>query len=62
MPTTGKDLLAMRRAAANQVPYQRSDCPICGWILEKHHKTGQLHCPFDGWTDSISSGRHAARG
>lgn len=59
MATTGKEIAAMRKAIAQQVPYQRNDCPTCGWTIEKHPITGQLHCPFDGWTDGLSIDRRS---
>jgi len=48
--TVGNEILAMRRACEAQQPYQRSDCPECGWNLETAFD-GILHCQFCGWTD-----------
>jgi hypothetical protein len=44
--TVGNEILAMKKACEKQVPYERTDCPVCGWNLEK--KEGVLHCKFCG--------------
>jgi len=49
--TCGEEILAAKKAHREQVPYERTDCPQCGWTLEKHPVTGVLHCPFCGWVD-----------
>jgi len=46
----GLDILAMKKACEELEPYQRTDCPQCGWPLELS-QDGILHCKFDGWTD-----------
>jgi hypothetical protein len=45
---TGDDILAMKQACEKQVPYERTDCPVCAWPIEKVKDV--LHCPFCGWT------------
>jgi hypothetical protein len=41
----GLDILAMKKACEKLEPYQRADCPICGWMLETA-VDGLLHCKF----------------
>lgn len=48
---TGDEILAALKEHKEQVPFERNDCPVCGWTLEKHPETGQLHCPFCGWVN-----------
>lgn len=44
----GREILAMKRACEKMQPYQRPDCPICGWNLETT-VDGLIHCRFCGW-------------
>jgi len=47
---TGDEILAALKAHKEQIPFERDDCPHCGWPIEKHPDTGKLHCPFCGWS------------
>tara|TARA_Y100000310_G_scaffold345852_1_gene471408 strand:+ start:13339 stop:13530 length:192 start_codon:yes stop_codon:yes gene_type:complete len=49
---TGNEILAMKKAVREQIPFERRDCPIDGTPLEKRDD-GVLHCPFDGWTSPL---------
>lgn len=44
-----EEIKQMLDTVENQQPVQTSDCPNCGWSLNKHQETGELHCPFCGW-------------
>ncbi len=44
------ELLAWKKAAAEQKPVEMTDCPNCGWDLEKN-QAGVLHCEYCGWTN-----------
>ncbi len=46
----GLEILAMRHAAEVMPPYQRQDCPTCGWSL-RTAADGIIECIFCGWTD-----------
>jgi len=46
----GLEIRAMRRACEEMQPYQRQDCPVCGYHLETA-ADGILHCKWCGWTD-----------
>ena len=48
----GDDLLAMIKAVKEQETIKRTNCPECDYPLEELDD-GSLHCPFDGWTDSL---------
>ncbi len=48
--TIGLDIRAMQKAIEKMPPYQRGDCPICGWSLETA-ADGIIHCMFCGWQD-----------
>ena len=52
----GDDILAMMRAVEEQVPYKRTDCPVCAWPLHEL-EDGSLHCEFCGWTDILGESR-----
>ncbi len=52
---TGDEILQTLKAHREQVPFERTDCPICGWTLEKHPKTGVLHCPLGHWQSDKGS-------
>ena len=45
----GSEIEAMIKEVRDQDMIERTDCPLCGWSLEKL-KDGTLHCPYDGWT------------
>ena len=45
---TGHEIIAMRKQCEDMKPYERRDCPVCGWTIEKT-KEGDLHCKFCGW-------------
>lgn len=45
---TGDEILAWKKAVEAQKPIERTDCPVCGWPLEKH-PNGILHCPLGHW-------------
>jgi len=45
---TGNDILAMKRAGEEAKPIERTTCPKCEWVLEKH-PDGRKHCPFCGY-------------
>lgn len=47
MPT-GDEILAWKKQIEEQELVERTECPECGWTLEKHPKTGVLHCPLCG--------------
>jgi ribosomal protein L37AE/L43A len=47
----GMEILAMRKACEEMIPYQRQDCPVCSWALETA-ADGITHCKFCGWADS----------
>ena len=49
-PVIGLDILAMKAAAEKLTPYQRADCPYCGWNLEVA-ADGIIHCKFCGFQD-----------
>ena len=49
---TGDEILAALKAHREQEPFERTDCPICGWPIEKH-PNGTLHCEFCGWTYGV---------
>ncbi len=46
----GLEILAMRKAAEELQPYQRQDCPVCGYALQRSVDE-ILHCLWCGWTD-----------
>ncbi len=46
----GLEILAMRKACEVLTPYQRQDCPICGYPIETA-ADGILHCRTCGWAD-----------
>ena len=46
----GLEILAMREACAKMTPYQRTDCPNCGYPLEVA-ADGIIHCKFCGYQD-----------
>lgn len=48
---TGEEIVAMKEACENQVPYQRTDCPECGYKIETIDD-GTLHCKWCGWTSA----------
>ena len=48
MPT-GDEILAWKKQVEEQEPVERTDCPVCEWILEKH-PNGTLRCPLCGYT------------
>ena len=48
---TGDEILAALKA--EQIPFERNDCPVCGWTIEKHPETGTLHCILCGWTYGV---------
>ena len=45
----GVEIFAMRKATET-APYQRQDCPNCGWNMEST-TDGILHCKMCGWAD-----------
>jgi len=47
----GDEILAWKKAIEEQELERRTDCPVCGWNLEEHPKTGLLHCPWGHWTE-----------
>lgn len=47
----GDEILVMIKDAENQAPVEMTDCPVCGWTLEKN-KAGILHCPFGDWSSA----------
>ncbi len=48
--TMGFEGLAQWRKSMREMPLKvRTVCPICAERLEVHPKTGERHCPFDGW-------------
>jgi len=49
----GDEILAWKKACEEQQPYERSDCPLCGWTLEKT-EDGTLHCKFCGYTNRLA--------
>ena len=49
-PVIGLDLLAAQRGCESMPPYQRMDCPFCGWMLETA-ADGVIHCRFCGFQD-----------
>lgn len=49
----GEEIVEWKKQIEDQVPYERTDCPECGWPIEKHPETGALHCKFCGWTWGI---------
>jgi ribosomal protein L37E len=44
----GLDILAMQEACAKLTPYQRGDCPVCGFPLETT-PDDIIHCRTCGW-------------
>ena len=50
---TGDEILAALKAHREQEPFERTDCPICGWPIEKH-PDGTLHCLFCGFIYGVS--------
>ena len=46
----GLEIRAMRKACEDMAPYQRADCPICGWPL-RVSIDNIIECMFCGWTD-----------
>jgi ribosomal protein L37AE/L43A len=56
----GLDILAMRKACEEMPPYQRSDCPVCGFQLETA-VDGIIHCRYCGWADSYPLKRDVPR-
>lgn len=46
----GNEIIAMKRTCEQMQPYQRQDCPNCGWMLETS-ADNILHCKFCGWQD-----------
>ncbi len=48
---TGEEIVAMKEACENMPPYERTDCPDCGYKIEKKDD-GTLHCRFCGWTSA----------
>lgn len=52
----GSEIVAWKKACREQGPIERDDCPVCGWTIEKHPKTGVLHCPWGHWqSDGLST-------
>jgi len=45
----GYEIIAMKKACETE-PYQRQDCPVCMWPLEKS-ADGIFHCRYCGWSD-----------
>ena len=45
----GDEIVAWKKEVAEQIPYERDDCPICGWSLDKHPVTGILNLPLAHW-------------
>ncbi len=56
----GLEILAMRKATEELQPYQRQDCPVCGWMLQRS-VDDILHCRFCGWTDQHPIKRDVGR-
>ncbi len=50
-------ILAMKKACEEMQPYKRSDCPVCGWMLETS-VDNITHCKFCGWADRHPIERH----
>lgn len=46
---TGDEILAWKKAAEQTPPAEVTDCPVCGWPLNKTDNV--KHCPYCGWTD-----------
>ena len=46
----GYEILAMREACMKMTPYQRNDCPFCGYAL-RTAADGIIGCIFCGWRD-----------
>ena len=46
----GLEIRAMKKSCEQMQPYQRQDCPFCGWMLEMA-ADGIIHCKFCGWAD-----------
>jgi ribosomal protein L37AE/L43A len=45
----GDEILNWIKDIKEQDVEELYECPHCGWDLEKHPDTGQLHCKFCGW-------------
>lgn len=58
----GLEILAMRKSAEEMAarPYQRQDCPVCGWALETA-ADGVIHCRLCGWVDQRAIKRDVPR-
>ena len=48
----GEEIEAMIREVEEAEPEELTDCPMCGWSLDRL-PDGTLHCRFDGWTSGI---------
>ena len=55
----GYEIMAMRKACETQ-PYQRADCPICAWPLQKA-TDGITFCKFCGWQDKSAIMRNTPK-
>ncbi len=56
----GLEILGMRKACEEMQPYQRMDCPACGWMLETA-ADGIIHCRFCTWASEYPLVRDVPR-
>jgi len=55
----GYEILSIRKSTKTQ-PYQRQECPICAWALERA-SDNIIHCRYCGWVDDKPLKRKVAR-
>ena len=47
----GEEIAAWKKEIRAQQPIEMTDCPVCGWPLEK--TPWGKHCQFCGWSESL---------
>jgi len=57
----GYEISGMIRSCEAMQPYQRPDCPVCGWEQLRKSIDGIRECPFCGWTDQFYVTRDVGR-
>jgi len=55
MTTSFNEMKGWMKSAREAKPVEMTECPNCGWSLDKNPKTGALNCPFCGWTEGLTT-------